>query len=167
MVEIDVAAGCRRKNGHELLAAFACRGINDSSAGRFAQEVDQQLIALLLTSRLLNFKMQIRPRESGDERFRLAELKLSADVLADVGRGGGRESDRLGVIELPPQSAQPRVIGTEIVAPFANAVRFIDRQKLKLRLAKLLEEQRAAQSLGGDIDQVVAPRGHVLDPLVG
>src|SRR5205823_6366696 len=121
MIEIDTAASCRRKNRHELLAAFARREINDARAGRCAQKVDEHLIALLLAGGLLDFELQVGSREAGDEDFRVADMKLGDDIAADVGRGGGGEGDRLWIVELSAEAAEAGVVGTQIVAPFADA----------------------------------------------
>ncbi len=73
----------------------------------------------------------------------------------DVGGGG---ADRF-------READPRVVGAEVVAPFADAVRLVDGEQRRLHTRNHLHESAAPKALGRDIDQVVPAAFDLVDEL--
>src|SRR5437588_231999 len=49
-----------------------------------------------------------------------------------------------------------QVIGPEVMAPFRDAVRLVDREQRDLRLAELLQESLVVEALGRDVEQLQA-----------
>nr|AHG52956.1 hypothetical protein META_00031 [uncultured organism] len=156
-----------RHDRRQLLAPLASRTIDDARAGRLLQHRPQRVILVDLAHHVLHLETEIRPGEAGDAGQRLAEPQLLGDVGLHIGRGGSREGDRLRIAQLLAKSAEPCIIGPKIVTPLADAMGLIDGQELYLRLPELFEEQRAAEPLGGDIDQVVLAGRHLVHPLKG
>ena len=71
----------------------------------------------------------VRPVEAGDDQPVVGNAELGQDVGAGapVGGRGQRQPRHLGmVVEQRPQLA---IVGPEIMAPFADAMRFVDRDQ--------------------------------------
>src|SRR4029078_7537931 len=49
---------------------------------------------------------------------------------------------------------EAKVVGTEIVAPLTNAVRFVDYEEADVSFEKVLEEVPVLESLGSQIEQL-------------
>src|SRR3712207_8526223 len=56
-------------------------------------------------------------RSPGDDHPGVAHAQPFHDLGAHRGRGGGGEGEHGGVTELLDHSAQPQVVGTEVVTP--------------------------------------------------
>ncbi len=85
----------------------------------------------------------------------VAEVELVGDVAADEVGGRGRQGDARGRADLPAGQADPGVVGPEVVAPLADAVRLVDRQQGRADPGHRLDEPGAPEPLGGDIDEVI------------
>ncbi len=91
---------------------------------------------------------EVRPIERSEEHQRILQPQLGDDVTADAfGRGGGKRVQR-SRREIVAQAAEPPVLRPEIVAPLADAVRFIDRDEPEAHLL-----QRSAEVLAAVADQ--------------
>jgi hypothetical protein len=64
------------------------------------------------------------------------------------------------------QRAQQAVVGAEIVAPFRNAVRLVDREQADRGLAQQFAEMRLAGAFGGDVEQVELAGAEGIDGLL-
>jgi hypothetical protein len=96
---------------------------------------------------------EVRAVEVSDEDERLAQPQLGADVLAHLrGRRRGVAVNG-GAGEPVAQLAQLPVLGTEVVTPVADAVRFIDRERAHVHAAEQRAERRRRQALGRDEEQ--------------
>ena len=58
------------------------------------------------------------------------------------------------VAEAVEQGPQQAIVGAEVVAPFADAMRLVDREQGDLGLLEQLREAFAAGAFGGDVEQV-------------
>ena len=99
---------------------------------------------------------QVRPEERALEAGRLAHPELSEDVGRDGARGGGGERQRRHV-EMVAEALEAPVRGTEVVAPLADAVRFVHHHE---RERAALEEVAHAslERLGGHVHELVLAR---------
>ena len=77
-------------------------------------------------SQRLTDVIQIRAMEAGDVFVGLAELELFDDVVADVLGGAGGEGGDGAIGEMGAQIIELAVFGAEFVAPFGDAVGFVD-----------------------------------------
>ena len=84
--------------------------------------------------------------------MRNAELieDVGAGVL--VGGGGQREPGHAG--EAIEQRAQQAIVGAEVMAPFADAMRFVDREQRDPAALQQLAEVGSRGAFGGDVEQV-------------
>ena len=116
---------------------------------------------------------QRRAGEGPPDREHLGAAELLGDIRHHpaVRRGGGRQHRHVGR-HLRDEVAEPAVVGTEVVAPVADAVRLVDDEQSDAaheRGELLLAERRVVEPLGGDEQHVdlvgVEPAQHV-GPLV-
>jgi hypothetical protein len=80
------------------------------------------------------------------------------DVVADARRGGGRERHRGHGWELGAEGGELAVFGAEVVAPFGDAVRLVDGEKLHGPLLQAVDEAVEREAFGGDVEQAVLAR---------
>ncbi len=67
--------------------------------------------------------------KAGNVFMRLAQRKLPNDVMPHVLRGAGREGRDGAIRKMIAQAAQQAVFGAKLVAPFRNAMRFVNGEK--------------------------------------
>jgi hypothetical protein len=87
------------------------------------QKAQQLLLGLVL---LDDGVADVGPVEAGHEQARFFELQALDDVGAGVVVGRGRQRQARHARELLVQRAQAQVFLAEVVAPLADAVRFVD-----------------------------------------
>ena len=77
----------------------------------------------------LHPEQQVRPIERSDQRHRIVEAELLDDVLADPRRGGGGEGVETDARQCRAKGAELSILRAEVVAPVADAMRFVDRDE--------------------------------------
>ena len=113
----------------------------------------------------------IGPVKAAHKGARLLQLEPLQDVGARqvVGRGRQRHAGHAG--EALMQHGQRAVFRTEVVAPLAHAMGFIDRKQAELAALKqrveLRQKTRRSDALGRGIEQRDVPAQHALLDLVG
>ena len=91
-----------------------------------ADEIEYLPKRLVFRSHLIR---EIGAIEAGNENSRIAEMEVANDVRSYSGRGGGRQSHDGYVWQKRTQLRKLTIFRTKIMAPFGNAVRFVDRQR--------------------------------------
>jgi hypothetical protein len=160
---VGLAADAERAQGlRELLDVAAAQAVDDP--GRAGVPRDHAADLAREVAAREDAVRQVRPVEAPDEERRIGEPELAHDVLADArrrGRGVGLDRDRG---QLAAELAELAVLGAEIVAPVADAVRLVDRDRGQAAGLEALEEPRAHQALGGDVQEPqLAARERALD----
>ena len=92
--------------------------------------------------------------EVADEHERVAQGELLGDVAPHLLRRRGRIRVHRGLGELLVQHAELPVLGPEVVAPVADAVRLVDGERAHLRLAQERAESRHGQALRRDEEEL-------------
>ena len=103
---------------------------------------------------------EIRPIEPANELRRVFESELDRDVAPDARGGRGRVGVQADAWQETLQSSELSVLRPEVVAPLADAVRFVHRDEADARRREERQEAVAAfahQPLGRDIEQSVPP----------
>src|SRR5581483_2637842 len=106
------------------------RGVDDSRSVQVALEdrfQDLELVGFFFGA--ADAVDQIRPVETFDDRLDVRNAQLVQDVLAYGRRGGGGEREHRGMSEPFDDVAQRQIRGPEVVAPLADAVRFVDDEQ--------------------------------------
>ena len=101
---------------------------------------------------------QIRAVEAREEDLRVAEFELFDDVLAHALGGGGGEGEYRDVRNQLPHFLEAAVFRAEIVAPLADAVRLVHRQRGDFPALQARQEIRQHQPLRRDVKQLVFAR---------
>ena len=109
-------------------------------------------------------EVEVVARESSDERPGGLELQAIENVGPDPWRGRGCQCDGLNIPERFAEFPKPMVVGTEIVPPFADAVGFVDRQKLNRCGSDGVQKPRVSQPLRSDIHHRILSRCDLIEP---
>ncbi len=143
-------AVCVQLCGHGI-GHLAARAIDDPAVVR---PVLQELEQLIVGRRLRHDPVsQVRPVETGDVAPRVVQFQLLQDIVPHpLGRGRGQGHDR-NVWQYLPQPGQLAIFRPEIVAPFADAMRFVDRDLRDFPLFHLLDERLEHESLRRDVEE--------------
>lgn len=154
--------------------------VDDAGARQIAQMAQQPGEALRRVLQAQHAQAQRRASQwSADREHRVSDVGRvpGAQLLGHIGddaavrRRGGREHRYLGR-HLRDQVAQPAIVGAEVVAPVADAVRLVDHQHPEPahQVGQLLgTERRVVEALGRDeqhIDLVAVERCEHVAPLV-
>ncbi len=101
-------------------------GINDDASVRNLPNGAKEQFILCSGVRLADDVTQIGAAKAGDVLIRIAEAELLDDVVADALRGAGREGSNRAVGKEFAETAELAVLGAEVVAPFGDAMGFVD-----------------------------------------
>ena len=101
---------------------------------------------------------QIFAVEGGDELIGVAYRQRGLDVAADAvgGRGGNRQADGVGQAAAHPH--QLAIVGAEVMAPFRDAMRFVDGQAIDAAFVEHNQRLRPQQGFGAGVDQLDTAR---------
>ena len=91
--------------------------------------------------------------------LRLLQMQPVDDVLAGVRIGGGGERDARHMREQLGEPAELAIVGPEIMAPLADAMRLVDGEQRDIDIGDELQEAGRHDPLGRDVEQIEARRG--------
>ncbi len=138
--------------GHAL-GGLAAGAIDDAAlAGACAQEGEHLIVGLGARDDAVG---EIRAVEAGGVATGLAEVQLFHDVGLHALGGGGSEGHDGDVRQFGAQAGELAVLGTEIVTPFADAMRFVDGQLGDVPGAEVLDKAGEHEALGGGVEEAV------------
>ena len=151
-------AGRRELAGH-FFGALAAEAVDD--AGLAGAPVEEGLELVQRLALLDDRVADVGPVEARDVARRVAEAQARAHVVARLRVGGGRAGDDGHAGEQPAQLAELHVLGAEVVAPLADAMRLVDGEQGEagtgrglLDLVQAREERLGHQRLGRHVEQV-------------
>ena len=159
MIGEDAATSCRELI-RQLLHPVARGRIDDARPGLLGKQ------GLQLAQRVVargDAVADIGPVEPGDDEALIRDAELGEDIGAGVAVCRGGERKARDIRETVEQRAEQAVVGPEIVAPFGNAMRFIDREQRERRAGQQFAEMRLAGAFGGDIEQIELAGAEALD----
>src|SRR5437868_1380517 len=85
---------------------------------------------------------------------RFPQLKQTHDVFAHTSSGGRGESHDRCLRQMLTQRGELAIFRTEIVAPFADAMRLVDCEQIDRPRLQTVEKAREHQPFGSDIEQM-------------
>ena len=136
------------------LGLVAARRIDDPGA----RLVGEQLLQLAADAVARpDVVADVGPVEAGDHQPVLGDAELREDIGPGPRVGGRGQRQPRHVRPSVEQWPQQPVIGAEIVAPFADAMRFVDRDQRQRRALEQPLEPRRRRPLGRNIEQVQLP----------
>ena len=118
----------------------------------------------------LDLDAQVGAVEAAHEFVGGLKAQRGGDVLPDALRGGGGQGQAHGARELVAHGRQLAVLRPEVVAPFRDAMRLVDRQAVQIGGFQQTERARHQQRFRRDVQQLdlaAAHAGHVLLVLLG
>ena len=156
-----------------LLAAPACRAVDDGAARDMRRQIGLQhladVIELLAARGRDHFEAEVAALGAAVEDRELdAELvaEVPDDVLAHVGLGGGGEAeqrrDRLITRLLADEAAHVAIVGAEVVAPAREAVRLVQHPAADLALVERPAKRATAELLRRDQEDARAAKAHAV-----
>jgi hypothetical protein len=161
-----------------LLGALAGRAVDDrrtARVGGVAERFEEHRVgaraAVLRVHHLGRAQVQFGSREPADELRRFGgQAEPREDLVADDRRGGGGAGEHARLRHGAQQVADLHVVGAKVVAPLADAVRFVDRDQRAVDARDDVAEAAASEALGCDVDELVLAvldRTHARAQLVG
>ena len=94
---------------------------------------------------------EVRALEAGDQLERIPQAQLGGDILAHVGRRGGREC-RGRHVQLRAKCRQAPIVRAEIMPPLADAVGFVDHQPDDAGALQRVAKGAASEPLRGHVE---------------
>ena len=161
VVHTDFAFGQSGQQVSDLFASFSSRCVDDSRTLLRGNVPDQGFLLIGVGFTLCDAKSQIGACKPGHKYFWIIKLQQLTNVIAHHRRGGRSQRDGLhrgqvAFSHLP----QTGIVGTKVMAPFADAVRLINSQQRHLRAAQGFQEPAVSQAFRRDVNQLVFARRH-------
>ncbi len=130
-----------------------------STATRRAEPLLQRrrdvFVFRLRSARLFDRELEVAAGEAAQHLPRLRHAQALDDLAPDGGRGRRRAGDEAARAEPIDEIAELEVIGTEVVAPVADAVRLVDRdERYRQAHQHLFDEALRCQPLRRDVEQL-------------
>ena len=136
----------------QVLGVLAREAIDDGrSVGMLPKKIEQSLEGPTLGADEIG---QIPAVKAGDELARSWNGQLPHDVVANLGGGRGREGHDGRVGKALAQDVQVAVVRAEVVAPFGDAVSFVNRDQADVGRPEKLTESGNGQSLRRDVEDL-------------
>ena len=138
----------------ELFGLLARRGVHDGrSALRFAKDFGNDR-GPGAAPFLHHLDGQVLAPEAVDVALVSLQVELGGDVILDARRRGGGQRQHRRRPQARQTLAQEPVVGTEVVAPLRDAVRFVDRDQGRAATLQEFDEAGHAEPLGRDEEKV-------------
>jgi hypothetical protein len=136
--------------------------VHDARAGRRAQDGVHRRVFDPYVDRPSDLEPQVGPCKPGHDHERVVHPELAGDVLPHLPRGGRRQGEDGRTPEARRDRSECQVVWTEVVAPVAHAVRFVDDEQVDVARQEMLEELAVLESLGRHIQDVALSRFDLL-----
>src|SRR6266545_7743103 len=135
------------------LGALPARAVNDAAIVRpAADELEQLLVGRRFWYNAVN---EIWPVKAGDITPRLPQLQLLHDIGLHPFGSRGSQRDHWHVRKMRPQFLELAVLRPEIVAPFADAMRFVDGELRDVPIKRALQKSFQHQTFRRDVEQSI------------
>jgi hypothetical protein len=142
------AASC----GRPELGVLAPDAVDDAGLARMAR--DHPLDLRDQVAARLEAVGEVGAIAAADEARRIAQAELLDDVLAHGRRRGRGERLDRDLRVVAPQLAEHAVLGPEVVAPVADAVRLVDHEAGEPAPRSARRRSRRDDALGRDVDEL-------------
>src|SRR6185295_15230881 len=105
---------------------------------------------------------EIGTTETCDQPKRISERQPFTQIRLNAGRGCGSQSQAGRIREFLSQATDLEIIGSEIMAPLGNAMRFVDDQQGDPKRAQELEKSLMLHPFRRQIEQLEPPLLEIL-----
>ena len=145
-----------------FLTAAAAAHVHDATPLHPVADV-QELAALVF--RFADDIAEVRTLEAGLEEVALAEAQLVHNVLRNL-RGGGGGKGYHGGVNGFTETADLEIVRAEVIAPLRDAVGLVDHYIINVQDFQIAAEQTCAETLRGDIKELAASVGGIVQGVV-
>lgn len=133
-----------------VLGGFLQGDVDDARQAPTVGHPLHQASALVLAAYRLHQQIEVGPIETGGDDILRGDGEFRLHVRDDLRRRRGRQQQGLRNIELALVVRQLQVVGTKIVPPLRDAVRFVDHQQRDRHLLQEIAEAFVFQTLHGN-----------------
>ena len=148
------------QQGGDALAAFARPGVDDAAAVLGFAEGEEVGELFVGVAGVEDFEAQVGAGAVAGDDVHVAELL--EDVAPHARWGGRGDGEERRVAKCFAHALDDEIVGTEVVAPHADAVGFVDDEAVDVGFAHWVQEGRLAQPFRRGVDQVVVACGDAL-----
>ena len=130
------------------------------------EDVEQLLVQVPAAQHAIH---EVRAIERPDEHQRRLQPQLRDDIAPHAFGGGRREGVERHAGKILAQPSELAILRAEIMAPLADAVRFVDRDERQVRLLQHPPQRQAPLAddpLGRHVQQPAPPLAHAREHLV-
>ena len=117
------------EHGRHTLDGLARWRVHDGGTSGVAQPQYSGHVFVLLRACGCNMVREVGAIEPTDHDIGLTQCQLANDIQPHMGRGRGRQGDGLRGVQSFANAADAAIAGAEVVAPLADAMRFVDREE--------------------------------------
>ncbi len=150
----ECLAAARSKLLGQFLGRVAAGGIDDPRPRLVLEQHFQLACDPVARSDVI---ADVGPVEAGDDHPVGGDPELDQYVLARAPVGGRGQSQARHRAMLVEQRQQQAIVGAEVMPPFGNAMRLVDREQGDLDFSEQAMEVAGRRPLGCDIEQVEFP----------
>ncbi len=152
MIGLGRQADVRQPHGDILGRALEC-DVNDGRPTRLLVQPADEQFHLRFRDARRNVNAQVRPVESGANDVGFFNVKSASNVGSDGRRRGCRQAQNAADIQFLGELRQLEIIGAKIMAPLADAMRFVHGQQRNLQSPQGLLEALVGQPFRRDVEQ--------------
>ncbi len=156
----DDAMGAQQRG--QLLAAGAGAGVDDAAARLGLAEGQQATQFVVGVAGVEDLQSEVGAGDVAGNDAHIAQVVDDVPTHAGWSRRGQRQKG--WIAQCPAGLSDVEVIGPEVVAPHADAVRFVNHQPVDACPSQRVQERRLAQPLRRGVDQPVDPVGGLIQP---
>ena len=154
---------CAAQAAVDFVHIFAGAGVDDSER-RPSRKLEDRANLLRRSIHLTHFEIQVGAIESAHHLRCLFDAQLSQDVAPHCGRGGCGQCQHRRGLKLAHNRTQSKIVGTEVMPPKRNAMRFVDGKQADLGSSETGAKLVILETLGRNVEQLDSARDGLLEP---
>src|SRR5262245_25127669 len=130
-----------------LLAPFSARTVDDPRSAGLLEHLGNGRLLCRVAECVAHLVAQVGAVKAGDKDPRIGQFKLFTNVATYVVRCGGGKGNGRRLPQLTSRAADSSIVGPKVMAPLANAMRFVHCQQCDTCSGDCLTKSGAAKPL--------------------
>ena len=164
VVGANLAADLVADEPRHVVALLPRADVDEARPGLLLEHGFECAALIVRRRRGLDGEGEVRPVEAGDDALGVVDVERGEDVVLHERRRRGREGDGRRVAHVVAGAGDLEVVGPEVVAPLADAVRLVHGEERDAGLGERAEERLVAEPLGRDVDEPDGPAPQRVEP---
>ncbi len=160
----NLAADLVADEPRHVVALLPRADVDEARPGLLIEHGFECAALIVRRRRGLHGEGEVRPIEAGDDALGAVDFERGEDVVLHERRRRGREGDGRRVAHVVAGAGDLEVVGAEVVAPLADAVRLVHGEERDASLGERAEERLVAEPLGRDVDEPNRPAPQRVEP---